>query len=265
MGGETWKKAGKMPKEQLRLLRLRLGMGKGDEFPRCPHRAEERLRELVNAGEAWHGVDDHICVRCGCLHVAGAGTAHYGYGRCSFHEKHYTEWENKMAADRHMEALTMRDPGLYRDVGAFTGMVRRDAADGEKRLGLVDETQIARGLLQEIILKANGKWVNPATGEIELLTEYSNGFKVPMSDKTRIELMAKVLPRITEMVKAETDLETMNAITHSMFQVWFGKVWSMMQETTRRLDAGELKTGIELREAFKDGFNAIGEPRKRRS
>jgi len=250
-------------KERMRdddLIRKKLGIGHRDPLPRCPARSSTKVQEFEAAGNFEHSDQSHVCAECGCRRVAGEGTNHKGWGYCRQHEMIVGEKNSQAAADRHYRALVARHPGIYRDLGQYAAMVKQEGKESEERISLHEDLAIARGTVQELLLACEGKEVD-AEGRIKCLKEYVQGELCDMSDKTRIQLVSRMLGSVSRLAKSEADLRRETTISLDQFRVWFARLWGKMEEIANLLDSGDVTNGFELQKSFKDAMRAIGEPR----
>lgn len=233
-----------------------LGWSADASFPRCPCRSESMVERLRSAGDFRHCErDDHVCQECQCGKAAGSGTDHFGFGPCHIHAKKMNRNTELYMTERHRDALMKPNPGVYADVGRFAKQVQRQADKAEQRISLLDEIQIARGQVQELI-----EFAQKDGGS--RLTEYVQGEERTMSDATRMKLMASILPKVAQLTQSEKDLQLENAIGMDYFEVWFARLWSELQSLSQELAAGKYETVEGIQKAFKDMLRRIGDPRK---
>ena len=248
------------------LIKRKLGIGTSDALPRCPTRVKQVVKAFESNGDFTHSGKDHICAECGCKRAAGYGTEHRGYGLCFCHENTFKRkgWV-KMAEkvnDTHKNAIVSRHPGVYKDLGTYSAMIKDEREAGEERITLLNEIRVARGLIQEVILCAEGKGENG-----QVLREYVNcGSEMgkvlePISDVTRMNLLNKMLPNVIKIVKVEEELRKDMSISPDHFKVWFGKFWERMKHLAERFDEGEIKSGRELLDCLMFEVKQVGDPR----
>ena len=210
-------------------------------------------------GEPFHRHRDHApCVKCACRNVAGEGTDHLGWGYCSDHEKKYGVEKSEAVEVAHRNQLISKNPGVYRDLDAYSRHVMDKMAEGEQALGVMEELGILRGVIQELISKGRG-----ADDNGNQLMEYvgQEGVQRPISDKTRIELFAKLLPQVNQFMRTEQKMREKDTIDVSQFEVWFGRFYSCLTDLGRALDNGEISSGSNLLERFKESMRELGDPR----
>lgn len=263
---------GNEAKRDAHLVRRKLGIGHDDPLPRCPCRAASKLKEFERLGDYSHSGPNHICSECGCTNAAGMATDHLGYGYCKMHEKQQRKKLSGGQVDRinqtHKAAIIKREPGVYATVGKFAEMVKREGVESAERITLLDEIQLARGQVQELILLAKGEMlsdeVDEETGERipERLTEYQSGRLVEASTITRMGMLNKMLPNIAKIAKVESDLRNQTSVSEDQFRLWFGKLWSAVESFCMELDDGDHDiTGELIKEHFMLAIKRVGDPR----
>ena len=242
-----------------RVARKQLGLTKGMILPRCPGKSHKEVRALEMRGEPEHGAKNHEpCAKCSCRNYAGQGTTHVGYGYCSEHEDKFGEQRSLAMAEAHRNLVMSPNPGVYKDLDAYSRHILGKMQEGEERLSVMDDLTILRGLIQEVISRGQG-----CDDHGDQLMEYvgKDAVRRPISDKTRIELMAKLLPKVTQFLTVEAKLRESESIDVAQFEVWFGRFFSALQDLGRALDNHEITTGSELVERFRDAMRELGDPR----
>ena len=253
--GPDEKEADAQYHRELSVMKRKLGIGERTPLPKCPVRSERKLMEFEKNGDYTHSAKAHLCAVCACGHTAGHGTDHLGWGCCFMHEKKFGKEKSAKMAEAHRNALVTRHPGVYRDLGRFDALVKREGAEAEQRKSLAEEIGLARGMMQELISALNGKDVNGID-----LQEYVNGELLPMSYKTRVELSIKMLASVAKLVTADDALRKADYVTGDQFRAWFAKLWQELKHVSEDVDAGTLTTAIQIQESMKVMFRKIGQP-----
>ncbi len=207
-------------------------------------------------GEPEHWNGKHSCVKCACCHPAGYGTDHLGWGFCHWHEKNRTPEYNAAMESAHRNVLISKNPGVYRDLNAYARSINQDLEESGEQLNVLDDLRLLRGAIQEVVSRGAG-----ADDSADQLTEYVDGKLKPMSDKTRIDMMAKLLPKVNTFIRTEAKLREADSISLAQFRVWFGKFWSILEGLATDVGAGHVKEGAELLELFKNSMKELGDPR----
>jgi len=268
--GPDEKEADAQYHRELSIMKRKLGIGDRTPLPKCPARSERKLMEFEKNGDYAHSAKAHLCALCGCGLTAGHGTDHLGWGCCHMHEKKFGEKKSAKMAEAHRNALVTRHPGIYRDLGRFDALVKREGNEAEQRKSLVEETGIARGMIQELISLLSGNGVENAE-DVELeegakvvnaveLKEYVAGRLEPMSYKTRVELSIKMLASVAKLVTADDALRKADYVTGDQFRAWFAKLWQELKHVSEDVGAGTLTTAIQIQESMKVMFRKIGQP-----
>ena len=265
---EHWLEPGSLEDRQRkrdeRTIKRKLGLSLDNPYPRCPARSKKRALALKKTGDLRHKDPKHFCTDCGCRNAAGRGTDHLGYGLCFRHEKilvrkkspEWVAWMN----EKHHHAIVTRHPGIYRDSGRFAKLVEREGEEGRELVSLIDELRIARGMVQELILAADGKRLSD-DGTPGPLTEMVNGKPMPMSDLTRIRLVIRMLPTVARIVRQAHELRRGKDISEAQFKNWFAQLWTALQYAGRQLDNGEIESGRDLQLFMMQRIHELGEPR----
>ena len=264
---EHWLQPGSLEDRQRkrdeRTIKRKLGLSLDNPYPRCPARSKKRALELKKQGDFRHTSPKHFCHECGCRNAAGRGTDHLGYGLCFRHERilvrkkspKWVAWMN----DKHHRALVERHPGVYRDAGRFAKLVEREGEEGRELVSLIDELRIMRGHVQEMILYADRS--RNGGGDEEGLFEYVQGHKMPLSDKTRFMVMARMLSNVGKIVVQINDLRRGRDISEAQFKDWFSRLWTAIQYAGRQINNGEIRSGRDLQLFMMQRIHELGEPR----
>lgn len=274
----------------IRAHKMSLGIGKNDPYPKCPGKAINKVREFEAAGDYTHSNPQHACRLCACSRTAGSGTDHLGTGLCYMHEKTVGPKMSERIEISHRNGLQQRNPSVYFSLDRFSNSVKRDAEIGRKRLGLMNELDVARGMVQQLIssfmaadqirsaLAEAGGDVEAATEMLEaeqdnldsvetlqaahrdMLFEYVSGRRVPMSDKTRIALQTKVMGEVRKIMETEAAFQSETNISQDSFRVWFGRFWQGLERLSADLDVKGFSSGKDVLDSFTQLIRMIGEP-----
>lgn len=237
-----------------RRVRELLGLRRGDVLPRCPGKSNREVRRLeTDEGDLGHGAVAHVCVKCACRNTAGYGTDHLGWGYCFQHEKTHGEERSRSMATAHRNTLISRNPGVYSELNRYAESIHQGREEGSQKLGVMEDLRLLRGVIQEIISRSES--------EDHQLTEYVDGVRQPMSDKTRLGLLANLLPKVNTFLATEHRLRQHEMIEESQFKVWFGQFFSCLESLCNELDTGGIENGTQLKERFRDMMRDLGDPR----
>ena len=271
----------------IRRLKRKLFLNMHTPLPKCPGKSRRKAQNLDSKlGRAFHSENRHTCEDCQCGNGAGSMTAHYGYGLCKYHEQYLKEEMRDQVAEDHKEAIRQRNPFIYRDADHWLAEVKNDATRAHIQIDLSKELETARSLVQEIVSKCTGAEQaqqkmtdladevrnNCAGSDPQILerldeirecfskksafklTELSAGKKVPMSDKTRLELTSKLLYNVGRLSLDHWTVNKHEVITREEFRVWLKDLAVLC----RRFIVDPNEWG-----AFVQNLKDIGEPKSK--
>jgi hypothetical protein len=211
---------------------------------------------------------------------------------------------SEVIADRHLTALQQRNPRYYREVADlmedkiqlgrktddetsdlqivaqdvgnilknFYQMVSQHDRDAEQAhdeaLSRLNEI---RELLKTSKLSApDVKSIEERLGDIETrlccpLTEVNHGRLVPMSDKTRISLVARTLPQLTRAITDVFNLQKERWITEANFDIWFSRLLTALEKRFGEVpftEPGKDGLSFPIIEHIADCVDRVGDPRR---
>ena len=123
-------------------------------------------------------------------------------------------------AEKHLKAIQSRSPFMYRDAEAYECEVIHQAEKAKVQIDFTQEVDQARSLVREVIESVqNGK----------NLTELANGQHVHISDKSRLELLSKLLYNVGRLGLDQWTVNRHNVITKEEFNVWLAKLHGVIR------------------------------------
>ena len=245
------------------------------------------------------------CRICSCSRVAGLGTNHHGWGLCIQHERVWSYHNvAEQIAELHLRALQQRHPRYYlemsklmedkiqlgkktdeettelqvvaQDVGNilknFYKLVSehdRDATKAEKEaIARLDEI---RELLKTSKLSTpNVQAINDRLKDIETrlccpLTELSHGRVVPMTDATRVSLVARTLPQLTRAITDVFNLQKERWVTEASFDIWLSRLLTTFVKRFGEatfVEPGRDGASFPIVEHIAECLQNVGDPRR---
>ena len=242
------------------------------------------------------------CHICGCTRTAGWGTKHYGWGLCCSHERgRGYRGDKHEIADRHLLALQQRHPYFYWEMDKVKDSIARRGKQAEGKFDLTLQVKNVAGILDAFYKTVSERDSSPDMdheivgaikdltaalkeqgGQIESdqaldihralcsienrlvcgLTEVTQNGLVPMSDKTRISLVATTIPKLTKASKDLFDMLKERWITDDHFDIWYA---GLLRTVDRKFgDATFIEDGEKTRimDAMAECFRDAGDPRR---
>lgn len=182
-------------------------------LPQCGHKSEVRARALAEDGDPTHLDPKHLCEKCRCTITAGYRTqgwfywpedndsglrdvGHLGVGPCAWHACSRKGKKGILYEDRiQKEILAMQQKGLAPlDGGRFRAEIASGTEDATLRRDVRMARETVKNQLDSVMKKLN---------DGVDLTENFAGRAVPMSDKSRIELVVSVSKALADIGKSE--------------------------------------------------------------
>ena len=224
----------KNARQRKALTNKALGKGSKANYAKCPHRSKAKLR-ILREYEKENNVEIRcsdcdnggICEACCCSRVAGDGTNHRGWGLCSTHEKGLMKKTADNMAIDHKNALQARSSTFYDVPEQYLPTLKMEAELAKDSISVFEEYVLMKGQLQNLINDTQDRQ----------LTEIVGGEEMAMSDKTRINLTAKLADQIGKMALVDRKLKEEDVIHKEVFQIWLFKMVNLFKEV---LDDDEL-------------------------
>jgi len=288
---------------EIRQIKMKLGIPSNAPFKLCPAKVKSKLVALKEKGEAHHWTHKHApCIECGCGHVAGKGTSHYGYGLCSQHErsKRYSASKERiMKAD--LIAQQQRHPRAFAHVGEYLEKVEKDGTEEEGRFDLTPEMEKAKMVVNDIYnslsefdkskdetAKNINKLLDDVAGALKTnrslspddknniafmlldiqkkltcpLTAKGSHGPVEMSTETRVKLQLDASDTLSKITERVQKLHAITMITKESFNEW---LYKYHQELKKEFGTAtyERKDGtFPIIEGVGKAMMETGDPRK---
>jgi hypothetical protein len=245
------------------------------------------------------------CPICCCSNTAGLGTTHHGYGLCHTHErdKRYRHVAKQMA-EAHLLSLQQHNPKYFADaIQHMDAIIKKGEVLAPEKMLIEQECDKVGKLLSNFydacsqhdsdakaanrealdrlteirdMLAAcqnappNMDAIEKRLTDIETrlcckLTEASYGKLVPMSDKTRISLVAQTLPRLTKGLTDVHNILKERWITEDNFDIWYARLLRAFEkkfsEATWVDPEGDGQTR-RIVEHIAECVDVVGDPRR---
>ena len=187
---------------------------------KCPAKSSSSLKRLEAEGEAFHKDNSHFCHKCSCKRPAGYGTDHLGYGWCMHHEKNVSEDIAKNFAIKHKETLQQHQPFVYRNPDQWLKEIQKSGMRSQKKVDLYAEIEVARGIVAEIIEKA----------QKGTFTEtYKDGPR-EASDATRAKSIKGLLDSLGKLSITKMKIDESETFTRDELRVMMSQLGTIAQE-----------------------------------
>lgn len=221
----------KIPEEdEQKRIRHSLGMNPHERFNRCRGKSRTAVRAFEAKGDTSHSERGHLCDLCRCKRIAGAHTEHYGIGYCFDHENvtGSSRRNSKLMMEAQLAAIRMGYPDKvykYETTNQYVDRIREQAEQSGGMTDLREELNVLRGHMQELMSAFSaGK---------DGLTEGHDKDGVPlrMTDKTYIQLVAKLAMTVGTMSKTNLVITENDYVHVDQVNIWFAQVVRILQRT----------------------------------
>lgn len=222
-----------------RKAKAALGIRLNDPLPRCPAKSRKKARALRDAGDTSHLGRSHVCPECRCEHVAGMGTSHYGVGYCWYHEGGVMTSRARVAAVNQKHAIQQGypdEPWVYLSHDKYLEKVRESACEAKAFLSLKEEMLLLKTSLQKLV----DSWSDRGT-----FTESYRGTEVPASDRTKAEVLAKLVDGVGKLAKIQLDVTSEEYVHVAEVKMWIGEFIRIIESVVSEEQFGDIVEQIK--------------------
>jgi len=291
----------KFKESELIQIKRKLGLKQSAPFRKCPAIVARRIQAFEAAGNYDHSDKDHSpCAECGCRRTSGEGTDHFGWGWCEDHERGRRKGHAKRFAENDLTSQQQRHPRAFRNAQNFISLKVKTGDEADAEFDLLPELVAVKNSISEFFnyiseweksneergamvdavirltdaLKEAGpidpeqaQGISDALDTIVRkmtipLTEKSGKGVIPMTDGTRIKLMADVFDKLGSGAKRVQELRNISSLSFEEYSRWLRDVLNKSQKTfgSQTFDnKGEAESIIEM---IGQIFFECGDPNK---